>query len=211
MPPVTSTCIQCHHPLPSGGAPSPAADRRCLHCGAVQFHLVYPAAFREMDTAGVRMPDSEGASCFTHESAAAENLCDDCGRYLCALCTLPIPRPASNPPDFPQRLCPACYANRMDEEARTHPWDLFQTEYPRYDIMALLLAVAPWILFPAFFLAPVTGSMAIYLSVRNWRGCRTPIRRYRFNFVIAIGMVLFTALFWVAFLAMTVTRILNAP
>ena len=100
MASVTAPCLECKTPLNLDTASWMGAEQRCPQCGTVQVQYVYPDAATARDTApSTPLHDADGASCYFHTTAAAVSVCDDCGRYLCSLCTLPVPMPANSPPN----------------------------------------------------------------------------------------------------------------
>lgn len=203
---VISECLHCKRPVEVETADSEIPELRCGHCGTRQRQIIYPA-YRRASEAPAPAPapaSDEGASCYFHESVGAVNLCDDCGRYLCELCTLPIPLPASQPADFPERLCPACFENRVNEEERNPQWDLFRTDYPRHDAVAIYLIILPVVLFPFIVLTIITFPVAFYVVLRNWRDCRTPVRHFRRSMVAALILASAGIILWLSIISFNV-------
>lgn len=210
MPEVRSECLHCAAPLSLYTGIQLPPESHCPHCDALQIQYVYPPARTATETAGELPPMDEGATCFFHGTSPAETICDDCGRFLCAHCTFDIPRPANDPPDAPSRLCPACLEHRLAEERERPRWDLFQTVYPRYDILAMLLAILPVVIFPLLVLTPFTVPITFYLLIRYWGANRTPLGRYYGAFIAALVWVGLTILIWIAILAPIFATILGA-
>jgi hypothetical protein len=207
MSTVTSQCVQCNAPLEFPGERAYAVESRCASCDVLQIQYVYPADARTSGSNAHTAVVDAVATCYFHGASGAENICDDCGRYLCRLCALSLPAPANNPPGFPTHVCPTCFAHRVDAEEREPAWDLFQTEYPRYDLIAVILASVPVGLLLTFILTPLTSSVALYIAIRNWRRCRNPVSRFRFYLIVTIGLVMFVALLWFGLIAMFVADI----
>jgi hypothetical protein len=203
---ITSSCVHCNQLVTVDTASATIPDMRCGYCGRRQRQLIYPAYCQEPAGTAIVPVLEEGASCYFHDSTAASAICDDCGRYLCELCTLPIPMPASLPAGFPERLCSSCFAHRMAEEERDQAWDLFRTSYVRYDTIALGLALLPIILFPLFSLGIVAFPIAIYLVVRHWHTCHSPVQHFRRNMTIALVLAGGGMVAWMAILSMAAAR-----
>lgn len=203
MVPVTAECHHCKRPVAVETVFEKVPELHCGHCGTRQRQIIYPAAFREAEAPEAVPALEDGASCYFHEAAGAVDLCDDCGRYLCPLCTLAIPMPASAPPDFPAQVCPSCFSNRVDSEIREGQWDLFRTDYPRHDIQALFLIIVPVIIFPLMIFSLVTLPVAVYIVLRNWRTCHTPVKHFRKSMLAALVLALFGIMIWLSLIGMT--------
>ncbi len=201
MDTVITPCLRCTRPLAIDTMPEEPQELRCGHCHAKQIQAIYPAAYGEReDSASIPAAD-DGATCYFHLTSDAANLCDDCGRYLCDVCTLPIPMPANNPPDFPRQLCPACFENRVQREVSEMQWDLFRTSYPRYDVIAGVLIVAPIVFFPLALFSIFTFPAAVYILLRHWRHNRTPVERFRRSMIVTLGVGIFGIAVWLLIVA----------
>jgi len=205
---ITSTCLRCNNLVSVDLGQEEIADFRCGFCGARQRQLIYPASWQEHPFVQITPVTEEGARCYHHDNASAENLCDDCGRYLCDLCTLAIPMPASEPADFPQQVCPDCFQHRVDEELRAGEWDLFRTKYRRYDMLALSLIAIPILVFPLFFLSVVTVPIALYLLIRNWRICRTPVQHFQSRLLVGLAVGGIILVFQLSFMVFNLVNLL---
>ncbi len=105
--------------------------------------------------------------------------------------------PANNPPDFPERVCPSCFENRVSLEEKEKQWDLFRTTYPRYDVIAGVMIVAPFVFFPLVALSIFTFPAAVYILLRHWQDNRTPVERFRRSMIVALGAGLAGITFWI--------------
>lgn len=193
---VESACTACHTPLLLDLENALETEITCPGCGAVQFQQIYSAYACGPRSDDVAPLVDGNTACFFHETSPAAHICDDCGRYLCALCTLAVPTPANSPPDFPARLCPECFRRRVDREPAEGQWDLFQPEYIRYDLLALLLVIGPVVIFPFYLLTILSGPMAVYVAIRYWRVCRTPVGRPRAGLILALILGFIEMMFW---------------
>lgn len=99
-------------------------------------------------------PALEGeATCFFHPTNRAALACEGCGRFLCALCDLPLGA---------RHLCAACIGTRK-------PLELV-TSRACWPMAALLAGVLPLLIAPLIWpLLIVTGLIAIFLALWGWR------------------------------------------
>jgi len=205
---VTSQCLHCKQLVAVDTDIARTPEFRCTYCATRQRQYIYPAfAHDNGPTPSTPLPE-DGASCYFHEGAAAATLCDDCGRYLCELCTLDIPMPASAPPNFPARICPSCFENRVNEETREQQWDLFRSRYPRYDAIAAFLILIPVVFVPLILFTIVTIPMAIYIVIRNWRTCHTPVKHLRGSMLAVLALALFGLTIWLSIIGLTAAEYL---
>ena len=204
--PMTTDCLHCERPLEILPRDRNTPDRVCGHCGARQLQFIYPAACGAAQDGYTPELLVEGASCFYHADVAADRPCDDCGRFVCTLCVIHMPEPASHPADFPASICPTCLAHRIEEEHVNPQWDLYRSTYPRHDFTAQILAVVPILLFPLFALVPVASGIVLYLAFRFGWTTRTPVRRYRGHMVAAAIVAVITLTIWIATMTSLIVR-----
>ena len=96
------------------------------------------------------------AECFFHPEKKAERVCDRCGRFLCALCDLPIGA---------RHLCPACVESGLGTSEAVPELVTRRTNWGRF---ALALTFVPFV--PFFtMLAPASALAAIGCAVYGWR------------------------------------------
>src|SRR5271155_1655973 len=102
------TCVKCKAPLVSvdnteaSGFPFNTGEiEPCPFCGTRTMIEIFPAMFRPIgnNSAGEKIVSSEDAACFYHPQKKAAIPCDNCGRFLCALCDVELNG---------QHLCPNC-------------------------------------------------------------------------------------------------------
>ncbi len=196
-PPTGATCAVCGAGF--GGPELRAmhgAHAACTACGAEMRAAVFPAAARAVSQgeAGEPLVDPSESPCFFHEDRRANTACVRCGRFVCALCELPMP---------PGPYCPEC----LDSVAETGEADWLKTEWTLDGTLALAIAAAPLMLiwltgllvlpisvdvglaamagflgFPAL----VTGPIAIFLGFRARRADTGPIGPGRWHAGLAI-------------------------
>jgi len=135
------------------------ADGRMAECPACRSRLT-AAFFPAFDappedaltTPGAVALEGE-ATCFFHPANRAALACEECGRFLCALCDLPLGT---------RHLCPACIGARK-------PLELV-TSRACWSMAALLAGVLP--LLVSIFIWPLlifTGLLAIFVALWGWR------------------------------------------
>jgi len=206
---IVTKCLACAHPLSTNPATLNVAESRCDVCGARQIQLIYPANFLRAEIAHAGKAADGTASCFHHDTSAATEVCDGCGRYLCALCMLEIPLPATSPPDFPKRLCAGCFEHRVNEETTQSAWDLFRTRYTRYDILIGGLVLGVVFLPPLLVLSPFAWPIALILIVRYWRFARTPVGDYGTYLVLFFILSSLGTFFWLTALISGMLQVLR--
>ena len=170
-------CSACSRPLPPE-LWSGAEGERCPACGAPVLVKVFPALARS-NIGSVPQPvagDLE-ASCFYHPQNRAHATCDDCGRFLCSLCTLEIPGSI---------LCPLCFEANLRGRKIQH----LESSRTMHDSIALALAILPaFLIWPVFITAPLT----LFWIFRHWNSPRSilPRTRVRFYFagIIAVSQI----------------------
>ena len=156
--------------------PEPVA---CPDCHAPLLARVFPAFFRAQ--AGVRAAESvvsdEDAGCFYHPRKKAVVPCQQCGRFLCALCDLKLDG---------RHLCPGCVeAGRAANGALALQNGLLLQPRILHDKLALGLATVPLIpIFLGFTL--FTAPVALFLVVRYWNEPRRrPVPSGRGRLILA--------------------------
>ena len=180
MPSLSSrlTCLRCNQALPEEDWNAPEM-RRCPACDALFRTLAFPALLREARPVQPAPLGMEGdATCFYHSRKKAVTPCDNCGRFLCALCEIEFRG---------ERWCPACLGTGRRKRTRIctskpatsittrslWPWRRF----PRSSVLALALRRAhgnlrrrPLLAGPGRHPCPGRGSATIWPSA--WRRFR---------------------------------------
>ena len=154
-------CPQCHGRTEIAPAAATAAAQPlvCGHCQTTAMVEVFPALVRGRQP--VRLGVATGgdeAACFFHAEKRAEAACDQCGRYVCALCDVEV---------GDRHFCPYCFGG--DGRGPAHS-GLTERQRALPGRSAFWTAALGWVLGP---LALITGPIAIYLAVRGLRAPRT--------------------------------------
>jgi uncharacterized RDD family membrane protein YckC len=169
---ISGGCPECHGPLPAEiwNLYYPA---RCPSCRAILSALAFPAQVQE-HRAGFPEPAVEGgeATCFFHARNKAFVACDQCGRFLCTLCQVPIAG---------QNWCPSCIV--LQRRHGRLAW--LDKRRVMYDNLALLLALGPIVLLPFWPLAIITAPATIVVVFVFWRKLSSLVPRTKARFVVA--------------------------
>ena len=166
----------------------------CPACRSAVQVTAFPALFRDGSGAAAE-PALEGteASCFFHTRKKAVVPCDQCGRFLCALCQVEL---------CGRNWCPLC----LESERVKGKLKPLEVRRVLYDNMALLLATAPALLvWPTIITAPMT----LYMTVRYWRTPLRITRRTRVRVMVAGILALIEIGLWIALaigLAVAISR-----
>lgn len=177
-------CTKCFSALPPdllevGG---PCA---CPICRAALELLVFPAIHRHIGpgaTAEVALLDGE-STCFFHPEKKASVVCGGCGRFLCALCDVPVGG---------QHLCPKCVETGQAKKTLT-TFEKYRTSYPS---LALSCAFFPILVWPVTLL---TAPATVFLVLLTWgKPPGVTGRRRRGAMLLALGMALAQCLAWAA-------------
>lgn len=152
-------------PCPACAAPLDPAEwghwreASCPRCRTTLHGAIFPAWSRpDSQPAGTSDRAAEGeAVCFFHPANRAALTCDRCGRFLCAICDMPVGA---------RHLCPSCLSSGIGQEKLPEivPWRFLWAP------CAFWLGVGPTIL--ALFMWPmlvVTGATAILVALIGWK------------------------------------------
>lgn len=124
------------------------------------------------------------AACFFHPQKRAERSCERCGRFICALCDMPIGA---------RHVCPACLGSGLAEGGReSAKIPELVTRRVRWPLVALLVGALPlvlgWMLWPLFV---ISGPTAIYLALYGWNKRGSLVygrRRWQALLAILLGL-----------------------
>jgi hypothetical protein len=180
-------CPSCRNRVPADFA-NTGQFFPCGGCNQPVLLDVFPAARRPSSPAGGGTAADGVAACFFHDERAAQAACDGCGRYLCALCDVPVGR---------EHLCPECLAARHRRGTR----QTVPNERIAWDRLALLLATLPLLLWPFTI---VTAPTALFLVVRFWRAPGSLVGRSWPRMLIAGLLALAQVVGWAFGIAMLI-------
>jgi hypothetical protein len=184
---VAIRCTGCGFPLSNDVLEAGTLAREfrpCHFCGSDTEAVVFPAMFvpPSVPTAAEMAAGVGDATCFYHSTKRAVVPCSQCGRFLCALCSVQLSGAA---------WCPECI-----EAGRTRKRVVnLENQRTLYDSIALALAT-----FPALFISPpiVTAPAALFLSIFCWKRPTSIVRRHpKVRLIIAIILALIQIAFWI--------------
>ena len=171
-------CPQCTYPLDAAQYNAAKGHQDCPSCKSKLSVFALPALYRITDASEKgEAAGLEDAACFYHEGKKAAHLCDDCGRFLCALCTLPVGH---------DLLCSSCLELRRKQDSGEHT---LQPRQVRYDKLAMGLAVIPLIIY--FPLTFVTAPATLFIAIRYWNRKLdfAPGMRSRMTLALIVGLL----------------------
>lgn len=170
-------CSGCGRNLPSDFA-SAGTFLNCPSCLESQRVFAFPALNR-VTTANAALPalESNDASCFYHPLKQAVVACDNCGRFLCALCDVEMAG---------SHRCPAC----LEIGKRKRKLETVENRRILFDSLALTLSIVPILMWPVTIL---TAPATLFVVIRYWRRPLSILPRTRirfvFAFLIAVGQL----------------------
>jgi hypothetical protein len=132
---------------------------------------VFPALDRARPPGaiGERLWTDGEAACFHHADKRAVVACGACGRFLCALCDLPVGA---------AHYCPDC----LHKATRQGGIRELERQRIRYDEIALSVAVLSWLV---CFLGILTAPVIYFLIARGWKQPPSLVERTRLRLVVA--------------------------
>jgi hypothetical protein len=121
------------------------------------------------------------AACFDHPGKRAVAACQQCGRFVCRLCSVEMDGVV---------YCPSCVAAGAGQARAAN------ADEPRtlYDSIAFTLPLASLVMWP-FTIAAAPAALAI--SILKWKQPLSLVRRSRWRFVLAIVISLAEILGWI--------------
>lgn len=180
-------CSHCGGTTDFAGPVAAPTPLTCGHCRTVSMVERFPVHGRGLQPVATGAPSgADEATCFVHAEKRAESACDQCGRFMCALCEIRV---------GDRHLCPQCFGGASSHAQGPVPLERYRSMPAR---LAFWVALGSGILGP---LALIGGPIAIFLAVRGLRrpGSLTG-QRHVVLAVLAIILGGLQALFWIAVL-----------
>ena len=115
------------------------------------------------------------ANCFYHPQKRAQVLCDNCGRFLCAICDLDV---------YDAHLCPQCLQIGA-EKGRVKSLERGRV---RYDQLASSLLILPLVL--CWFLLPLTSLAVLGLVGWKWKSSGSLVDNTRVRLAVCGAIAL---------------------
>lgn len=166
------TCPRCAGALPDWLLRTSHTASICPQCQAPLDIYCFPALYHSPEKIDLsRLAIGEGdACCYEHATKKASTICSHCGRFLCALCEVPLAGGV---------FCPDC----VNKQKGTTQQDTLDTDRTLYDSIAFALATWPMLIFYfTVFTAPLSLGMAIY----GWKRPMSIVRRSRWRLYSAV-------------------------
>ena len=172
-------CGKCHTEIPFTGwntlNPLP-----CPGCNTPVQAVVFPSIARELSNGTPQTKEGEGeAGCFYHDSSRATIACEECGRFLCALCDLD---------SGTRHVCPACFNSHTADPA-------FVPRRTLYDSIALIAALLPNLLLFTIYFTVFTAPAVIGFSIWSWKKQSSITPRGNWRFIVALLIAFINILF----------------
>lgn len=147
-------CPSCGHPFDTEHYNSSTEYTPCRICGIKLRVCAFPALYRRaQEAASALKAKLNDAVCYYHTEKKAEQVCDECGRFLCGLCELPFGE---------EILCSSCLEMRRKQPGR----HALKPRQMRYDKLAISLAILPLLYFP---LTLLTAPATLFVVLRYWK------------------------------------------
>jgi hypothetical protein len=160
----------------------------CPMCAREVAVTVFPVALRPPQPAAPdRIVTGQEAGCYNHAGYRAVAACDNCGRFLCALCDVDTPG---------GHLCPACFERQ--ETPALH-------ERVNYDSIALAMVTLPMML---CWVPIITTPAALFFAFKFWNAPSPvfPRSRWRLWLTLAVAALQFAVVVGVIVAVITVGR-----
>ncbi len=168
-------CDKCQTPLP-GAVVNTLTPVACPACGTALILQVFPAFLRPATRgrSSEVLASQEDAGCFYHPHKKAVVPCEDCGRFLCALCDLEIDN---------RHVCPACVevARQAGRGLRTGGRRTLHDQVA----LAVLLGGMALGTFTVGVTTMISAPVALFMVIRYWNEpARSPVPRGRGRLVV---------------------------
>lgn len=149
----------------------------CAQCRRKMTVLAFSASAPDhtLTISGAVATEGE-AACFFHPEKRAERNCEHCGRFICALCDLPIGS---------RRLCPTCVSGGLEQQKLPE----LVNQRTNWDHLTFQTGVIPlfvgWLFFPVLL---ATGPAAIFFGIYGWNKPGSVVHGRR-RFLAGFGML----------------------
>ena len=183
----TLNCPNCGKSLSDFPDLLPAVEQ-CPSCKRAMRVVIFPSFHRPVikgATAETVMVEGE-AACFYHARKRAQVPCDDCGRFLCAVCDLELNG---------RHLCPQC----LETGAKKGRVQSLERGRFRWDQVILHLVLVPLVI--CGLLLPLTSLATLALVVWKWKSPPSLVSNTRLTLMVCavFAMIEFvgsSALWW---------------
>ena len=174
-------CARCDSPLPLWET-STGREAVCTSCGSSNTVRVFPTLFTAPSVPAAAESALDGeAACFDHPSNRAVAACQQCGRFVCQLCSVEL---------GDQVWCPSCVAGGQGRSQAVY----LDPSRMLFDSMALAFPLASILFWPVTI---ITGPGTIVFSAMTWKRPLSLVRKSRWRFVAAILIGLAETVGWI--------------
>ncbi len=157
----------------------------CPTCQSMVEVSVFPALYQILKAIPAESALSAGeANCFNHPQNKAVVVCEDCGRFLCALCEVEIGA---------KRSCPDCIERGRSLGEKQE----LITRRTMHDSIALSLALLPVLMWPVTVL---TAPAALFYAIRHWKSPTSILPRTKIRSLAAMFFAVLQIGGWLALL-----------
>ena len=175
-------CARCDSPLPLWELAT-ADVAACTSCGSRNTVRVFPALFAPPGAPALPEVALEGeAACFDHPARRAVAACQQCGRFVCLLCSVEFAG---------QVWCPSCVAAGIGQSKVI----VLEPSRILYDSIALTVPLASLVAMWPFTV--ITAPATLVFSVMKWNRPLSLVRKSRWRFVVAMLVSLAMTAAWV--------------
>ena len=164
-------CPKCRKPLPENLFNTRGLTK-CPTCQTPVHVDTFPALFQAATpgNVGETLLTDDDASCFYHPQKKAVVHCQQCGRFLCALCDLDLNG---------QHFCAAC----VESGKKKGKIKTLENHRTLYDSIALRVALYPII---TFYLTLPGAIASIIIAIKYWNAPTSILPRSKIRFIFAI-------------------------
>jgi hypothetical protein len=167
-----------------------AGIAQCPSCGSANSVRAFPALLVPAAEARPEAALPGEAACFDHPAKRAAAACSQCGRYVCALCSVALGE---------EIWCPACVSARSGKARAAN----LETSRTLWDSITLSLPLASLIIWPFTIL---TAPAALAIGVVKFRAPLSLVRRNRWRLIAGLLISLTEVVFWIWAIVYLITR-----
>jgi len=188
------SCPRCSQRLEAARFVS-GQSARCPACDSEVEAYVFPAFERDaLSRPEIYLAGEGEAACFFHSRYRAILPCDNCGRFLCGTCLIPVGS---------RRLCAEC----LSHARRQKDQDGLVNHAPLFDNVALILVTLPIVSVMFGFLTILSAPVSLFLALVYWSRQWSLLPRSRLRFVIAIILAILLMAGWAVLVHYLITSV----
>jgi len=188
------SCPRCSQRLEAARFVS-GQSARCPACDSEVEAYVFPAFERDaLSRPEIYLAGEGEAACFFHSRYRAILPCDNCGRFLCGTCLIPVGS---------RRLCAEC----LSHARRQKDQDGLVNHAPLFDNVALILVTLPIVSVMFGFLTILSAPVSLFLALVYWSRQWSLLPRSRLRFVIAIILAILLMAGWAVLVYYLITSV----